>query len=145
MLAPAPLREALLDAKRYADLGSALLPQLVPARLMESGELERHLRLVRARHRRRRDAMVAAVAATLPGAVVYGAAAGLHLTITFGDEGLSDTGLAAAALAAGVKVQPLSWHCRRPHRPGLVLGYAASTPGEIQDGVALIGEALSGL
>ncbi|WP_077193068.1 MocR-like pyridoxine biosynthesis transcription factor PdxR [Streptomyces lydicus] len=145
LLAPAAYREAFVDAKRFADLGNAVLPQLVLARLMESGELERGLRLLRRRHRRRRDAMIAAIADRLPGATVHGAAAGLHLTITFGDEAGpgADTELAAAALARGVKVHPLSWHAQRPYRQGLVLGYAARSPGEIAEGVAVLGEALA--
>ncbi|XVQ15437.1 PLP-dependent aminotransferase family protein [Spirillospora sp. CA-255316] len=116
IVAPAEYRDALVDAKRFADLGNAALPQLVLARLMESGELERQLRFLRRRHRRRRDAMIRAIGAQLPGAVVHGAAAGLHLMITFGGGlggGLRDTDLAAAALARGVKVHPLSWHARR--------------------------------
>ncbi|MFE6865781.1 PLP-dependent aminotransferase family protein [Kitasatospora sp. NPDC057692] len=143
ILAPARYRELLVDAKRLNDLGNAVLPQLVLARLMDSGALERHLRLLRPRHRRRRDAMTAAVAAHLPGAVVHGAAAGLHLMVTF-PAGLTctDTELAAAALAHGVKVQPLSWHARLPHPPGLVLGYAAGAPGEIEEGVAVLGRLL---
>ncbi|WP_264936821.1 PLP-dependent aminotransferase family protein [Streptomyces sp. A012304] len=134
-------REALVDAKRFTDLGNAVLPQLVLARLMESGGLERHLRLLRGRHRRRRDAMIHALTGRLPGAVVHGAAAGLHLTVTYAPD-VPDTELAAAALARGVKVQPLSWHRQRPGRPGLVLGYAATPAGVIPDGVASIGEAL---
>ena len=166
MLAPAPYHDALVTAKRDADLGNAVLPQLVLAELMGSGELERHLRFLRRRHVRRRDAMIDAVAAHLPGARVHGAAAGLHLTLTFdalpggtgpsstglagpgpsspgpSSMGLSDAGLAAAALARGVKTQPLSWHRQRPGPPGLVLGYAASTPAEIHDGIAVIGSLL---
>jgi GntR family transcriptional regulator/MocR family aminotransferase len=132
-----------VEAKRFADLGTSVLPQLVLARLMESGELERHLRLVRRRHRRRRDATIDAVRTHLPGTVVHGAAAGLHLMVTFeGDCAFTDTRLAAAALARGVKVQPLSWHRQRPAAPGLVLGYAASTPTEIGEGVTVLGEAV---
>ncbi|MFJ4668623.1 MocR-like pyridoxine biosynthesis transcription factor PdxR [Kitasatospora purpeofusca] len=143
VLAPARYQDALVDAKRLSDLGNAALPQLVLAHLMESGALERHLRLQRTRHRRRRDAMTAAVAAHLPGAAVHGAAAGLHLMLTFPD-GLpcTDTELAAAALAHGVKVHPLSWHARLPHPPGLVLGYAAGTPGELEEGIAVLGRLL---
>ncbi|WP_327074989.1 PLP-dependent aminotransferase family protein [Kitasatospora purpeofusca] len=143
VLAPTRYRDALVDAKRLSDLGNAALPQLVLAHLMESGALERHLRLQRTRHRRRRDATTAAVAAHLPGASVHGAAAGLHLMLTFPD-GLpcTDTELAAAALAHGVKVYPLSWHARLPHPPGLVLGYAAGTPGEIEEGIAVLGRLL---
>ncbi|WP_079181901.1 PLP-dependent aminotransferase family protein [Streptomyces yunnanensis] len=142
LLAPPRYREALVDAKRFADLGNAALPQLVLARLMESGELERLIRQLRRRHRARRDAVIAAVRRHLPAAAVHGAAAGLHLTITFPPAFPPDTELAAAALARGVKVHPLSWHSQRPYgRPGLVLGYAARTPGELAEGVAVLGEA----
>ncbi|MFI8455194.1 PLP-dependent aminotransferase family protein [Kitasatospora sp. NPDC085464] len=143
LLVPARLRDAVLDAKRFADLGNPVLPQLVLARLMESGELDRHLRLLRRRHRRRRDAMIAAIRTHLPGATVHGAAAGLHLMLTLPEEpGCTDTELATAALALGVKVQPLSWHTRLPYPPGLVLGYAAGSPPDITEGVAVLGRLL---
>ncbi len=138
LLAPPRFRDDLVAAKRFADLGNAVLAQLVLARLMETGELERQLRVVRARHRRRRDAMIRALTTSMPAARVHGAAAGLHLTITFDGE-VDDVAVAAAALAEGVKVQPLSWHRQRPGRPGLVLGYAARTATEIEEGVALLG------
>ncbi|GAA4622128.1 PLP-dependent aminotransferase family protein [Actinoallomurus vinaceus] len=144
ILAPRAYRDALVEAKRYADLGNALLPQLVLARLMESGAMDRHLRLARRHHRHRRDTMIEAIGTHLPGATVHGAAAGLHLLITFA-AGFADTELAAEALARGVKVQPLSWHRMRPGRPGLVLGYAASRPADIAEGVAVLGDTLRGL
>ncbi|MFJ2592685.1 MocR-like pyridoxine biosynthesis transcription factor PdxR [Streptomyces erythrochromogenes] len=145
LLVPPRLRDPVTAAKRYADLGNPVLAQLVLARLMDSGELERHLRFVRRRHRRRRDAMLRAVAERLPGARVHGAAAGLHLTVTFDGARFDDTDLAAAALDLGVKTHPLSWHRHRPGPPGLILGYAAGTAGEIEDGIATLGTALSGL
>ncbi|MEU2556855.1 PLP-dependent aminotransferase family protein [Streptomyces sp. NPDC013313] len=148
LLVPPRLRDALVTAKRYADLGNGILTQLVLARLMDSGELERHLRHLRRRHRRRRDVMVRAVEAHLPGARVHGAAAGLHLMVTFADgpgSRVRDTDLAAAALARGVKAHPLSWHRLTPGPPGLVLGYAAGAAHEIEEGIALIGEALRAL
>ncbi len=67
MLAPPKYRDALVDAKRFADLGNPVLPQLVLARLMESGGMERQLRLLRRRHRTRRDAMIAAIWGTPSG------------------------------------------------------------------------------
>ena len=109
--------------------------------VMETGQLERHLRLLRARHVRRRDAVIAAVREHLPGAAVHGAAAGLHLTVTYAPD-VPDTEVAAAALALGVKCHPLSWHRQLPGSPGLVLGYAADPPGTLTEGVALLGEAL---
>jgi GntR family transcriptional regulator / MocR family aminotransferase len=143
VLAPPRHREALTAAKRLADLGNAVLPQLVLAELMESGELERQLRLIRRRHRRRRDAMIAAIRTHLPDATVHGAAAGLHLMITFAPSAPADTTLATAALTHGVKTHPLSWHAQRPHPPGLVLGYAASTPTHIAEAIATLAKAIT--
>ncbi|MFD5414724.1 MocR-like pyridoxine biosynthesis transcription factor PdxR [Streptomyces nojiriensis] len=145
LLVPPRLRDAVTAAKRYADLGNPVLAQLVLARLMDSGELERHLRFVRRRHRRRRDAMLRAVAELLPGARVHGAAAGLHLMVTFDGAGFDDTALASAALAHGVKTHPLSWHRVRPGPPGLILGYAAGSAGEIEEGIATLATALEGV
>jgi GntR family transcriptional regulator / MocR family aminotransferase len=146
LLVPPGYYDAVVAAKRDADLGNAVLPQLVLAELMESGELERHLRLLRKRHIRRRDAMIEAIRAHLPQARIHGAAAGLHLTLTFDDApqgtALADAALAQAALDCGVKVQPLSWHSQRPAQPGLVLGYAASSPAEISEGIAIVGSIL---
>jgi GntR family transcriptional regulator/MocR family aminotransferase len=137
MLAPSQYKDDLIGRKRLADLGNAALPQLTLAHVMESGELERQLRFVRRRHRTRRDAMVAAIRNHLPAATIHGAAAGLHLTITF-DDTTDDVALATAALASGVKTHPLSWHCQLPHGPGLVLGYAARTPTEITEAITTI-------
>jgi GntR family transcriptional regulator/MocR family aminotransferase len=99
------------------------------------------LRVVRRRHQRRRDARIAALRRHLPAATVRGAAAGLHLTVTFDEargEPVDDLALAARALAAGVKVQPLSWHRVRPGPPGLVLGYAASPAGQLAEAIAAL-------
>ena len=145
MLPSAQYKEALVGAKRLADLGNATLPQLVLAELMESGELERQLRFVRKRHRQRRDAMIDALGKHLPTATVHGAAAGLHLTITFDDHPIDDRQLAAAALDLGVKTEPLSWHSQLQPPPGLVLGYAARTPTEITTAITAIATALKNL
>ncbi|RKT02799.1 GntR family transcriptional regulator/MocR family aminotransferase [Streptomyces sp. 3211.6] len=142
LLVPRRLRDEVVEAKRHADLGNPVLAQLVLARLMDTGELERHLRFVRRRHRRRRDAMLDAIARHLPGARVHGAAAGLHLMVTFDGADFSDTALATGALALGVKTHPLSWHRLTPGPPGLILGYAAGPAGETEEGVALLGRAL---
>ncbi len=141
-LVPARYRDDFVAAKRNADLGSSALPQLVLAQLMESGGLEHQLRLLRRRHVRRRNAMIESIRRHLPaGTATHGAAAGLHLMVTF-DSDVDDLALATAALADGVKVQPLSWHRQRPGRPGLVLGYAAASVSDIDDGIAVLGAAL---
>jgi GntR family transcriptional regulator/MocR family aminotransferase len=144
LVPPADLYPELVAARHANDLGSPALPQLVLAELLSSGGYERHLRLVRNRQRRRRDAMLAALAEFLPGARVEGAAAGLHLLITL--PGLpietDDTELATAVRHAGVRVHPLSWHRVRPGIPGLVLGYAAHPPDRLQSAVRRMAAAL---
>ncbi len=155
LIPPPGLRAELVEAKYASDLGSPALPQLVLARLIASGELEQHIRLVRKRQRSRRDALLLALREHLPAARVQGIAAGLHLLVTFpglsgrvravcaGGPGGSDADLAEAILRTGVLVHPLSWHRQRPGVPGIVLGYAAHTPGRLDEAARRIARALT--
>jgi GntR family transcriptional regulator / MocR family aminotransferase len=138
LVAPRRMQDALLAAKHASDLGNPGLPQLVLARLLASGDYERHLRSVRTRQRRRRDALLAGLRTHLPHARVAGVAAGLHLLVML-DGDIPDTALASRAAEAGVLVHPLSWHRIAPGPPGLVLGYAANPP----DRLASVGERLA--
>jgi GntR family transcriptional regulator/MocR family aminotransferase len=142
LIPPARLRAELTEAKYASDLGSPALPQLVLARLIASGELEQHIRLVRKRQRSRRDALLRALREHLPQARVQGVAAGLHLLITFPGLDGSDADLAEAILRTGVLVQPLSWHRQRPGVPGFVLGYAAHTPDRLHEAARRIAQGM---
>jgi GntR family transcriptional regulator/MocR family aminotransferase len=140
LVPPPHLHDEIVQAKHAADLGSPTLPQLVLARLLASGEYDRHVRLMRTRHRVRRDALAGAVRAGLPDADVQGVAAGLHLLVTFA-EPLDDVALAARIREAGVQVHPLSWHRSSPGPPGLVLGYAAQPPDRLREAATIIARA----
>ena len=142
LVPPARLHADLVVAKHAADLGSPVLPQLVLARLIATGELERHIRGVRKRQRSRRGALLGALRSQLPQARVQGVPAGLHLLITFPALNLDDTGLAERIHQAGVLVHPLSWHRQRPGPPGLVLGYAAHTPNQLREAARRIARAV---
>ena len=144
LVPPRRLQPDLLAAKHASDLGCPALPQLVLARLIATGELERHLRAVRTRQRARRDALLTALREFLPGARVQGIPAGLHLLITFGEPAAqgNDAELASRIRAAGVLVHPLSWHRARPGPPGLVLGYAAHPPGQLREAARRIAAVL---
>ncbi len=72
---PARLGPAVAEEKRLSDLGAPVLEQLTLAAFLERGELDRHLRRTRPVYRRRRDALLAALA----GLEVEGVAAGLHV------------------------------------------------------------------
>ncbi|MGV9802072.1 MocR-like pyridoxine biosynthesis transcription factor PdxR [Mycobacterium sp. NPDC003449] len=133
LVAPRRRFADLVAAKHATDLGSPTVPQLVLARLLESGDYDRHIRMARSRHRARRDALLGA----LPGLSVTGVAAGLHLLVILPD-GADDAALADDLREAGVLVHPLSWHRRLPGPAGLVLGYASHAPDRLRDAGAII-------
>ena len=141
VVAPPQVREELIVRKQWSDITSPALGQLALAELITSGGFERHLRAVRTRQRRRRDTVVAALREHLPEARVHGVAAGLHLVVGLPD-GVDDAAVAQRAEEAGVGAQPLSYHRLRPGPPGLVIGYAATTPDRLRDGVRLLADAV---
>ncbi|PUB29721.1 GntR family transcriptional regulator/MocR family aminotransferase [Promicromonospora sp. AC04] len=136
LLAPAALQSELVEARYWTDLASPALPQLALAHFITSGGFERHLRQVRRRHRARRDALLTALAAHLPGGTAHGVAAGLHLLVTL--PGVDDAAVARRAAEAGVRVHPLSAHRVGDGPPGLVIGYAANTPDRLHEAVRRI-------
>jgi GntR family transcriptional regulator / MocR family aminotransferase len=81
LVVPRRLLDAVTDEKDLADCGTARIDQHAFARFLARGELDRHLRRMRTRYRRRRDLLVGALADELPDATVRGIAAGLHATV----------------------------------------------------------------
>ncbi|HYN93497.1 MAG TPA: PLP-dependent aminotransferase family protein, partial [Pilimelia sp.] len=128
---PPTHRAAVLAAKAAADLGGPVLEQLAVAELLATGGYDAHLRRCRRRYRQRRDALVAALARHLPAVRISGIAAGLHLVVWL-PPGVDDAAVAARARGVGLGPVPLSaLRLSAGGPPGLVLGYAASTPDEL--------------
>jgi GntR family transcriptional regulator/MocR family aminotransferase len=142
IVAPPRLVDAIAVQKALADHGAATLDQLVLARLIDSGALDRHLRQARRRYRARRDALVAAVARHLPGARVTGLAAGLHAVVRL-PEAVDGVELVHAAMARSVGVYALGYGYAqiRPVDDGLVLGYANLPEPSIDEGIRRLAEA----
>jgi GntR family transcriptional regulator/MocR family aminotransferase len=116
---PARLVPAVVEEKRLSDLGSPVLEQLTLAAFLERGELDRHLRRTRPAYRRRRDALVAALA----GLEVEGVAAGLHVLVRL-PPGVGEREAVAAAAARRVAVDALGPQVAgAPRPPSLLLGY----------------------
>jgi GntR family transcriptional regulator / MocR family aminotransferase len=122
-VAPVALAAELAEAKRRSDLGVPVLDQLALADLIERGELDRHLRRLRPRYRRRRDALVGALLADRRDLAVEGVAAGLHVALRLPPH-LTEEAVVAAAAARGVAVATVGEHAIAPRPPALVLGYA---------------------
>src|SRR5262249_58574106 len=77
LVVPDWLVGSVIDAKQAADAGSPALEQLVLADLLGPGEGDRHLRPMRPLYRRRRDALLGAMARHLPEGRPTGASARL--------------------------------------------------------------------
>jgi GntR family transcriptional regulator/MocR family aminotransferase len=132
---PPRWREPVVRAKYTADLGEPVLEQLAFADFLASGGYDRHLRRARRAQRARRDATVAALRQFLPSARIRGVAAGLHLVVELPDA-VDDQEIAHRARLAGLGPLALSALSARPGGAvGLVLGYAAHSPDQLQAAV----------
>ncbi|SDN00783.1 GntR family transcriptional regulator / MocR family aminotransferase [Streptomyces sp. cf386] len=80
MVLPPTLVEEVTAAKGHVDTCGAL-DQLTLAEFLTSGAYDRHVRAARLRYRRRRDALVRALATHAPHLNVTGIAAGLHVLL----------------------------------------------------------------
>ncbi|MBC6451124.1 MocR-like pyridoxine biosynthesis transcription factor PdxR [Actinokineospora xionganensis] len=137
LVAPTALRDRLVDRKRLSDLGCSPIAQAAFTHLLRSGGYDRHLRRTRQLYRQRRDALLGAVSAELPGWRPHGVAAGLHLVLRLPD-GTDDTALQGKLADIGINAPALSGYLveREAPFPGLVVGYAATTPDRLRAAVS---------
>jgi len=133
---PAHLTEAMAAAKIAADRGSPALEQLAFADFVTRGEFDRHLRRMRPVYRRRRDALLAALARYLPWLQPVGASAGLHL-VTWLPPHLDEAAVVSAARRAGVGLDAVGpYRITNPGPGGLIFGYATVNEQAIAEGIA---------
>ncbi|MGX7825246.1 PLP-dependent aminotransferase family protein [Actinokineospora sp. 24-640] len=141
LVPPPSLAARAVDRKRLSDLGCSPLPQAALAHLLRTGGYDRHLRRTRHLYRARRDALLDAVATHLPAWRPHGVAAGLHLVLRLPD-GADDTALERALAHRGVHAPALSGYALTTAPfPGLVIGYAATTPDRLRAAVREIAAA----
>jgi GntR family transcriptional regulator/MocR family aminotransferase len=145
LVLPARLVEPVVEAKRvYGD--TQVLEQLALAEFVRSGALDRHVRRMRQRYRRRRDALLATLAARAPAVRARGVAAGLHVVLDLPpgarEEDVRERAVAEHSLAVGT-LGPFR-HEPRPTDPqGLVIGYAAPPEHAYGQALAALGDVLA--
>ncbi len=125
--------------KELDDGGTEVLGQLAFARLLQSAAYDSHLRRARRANRRRRDALVGALAEQLPGARLEGLAAGLHAIVRLPST-VDVAALERATAARGVAATPLPGPGGRSS--ALILGYARLSEPAIAEGVRRLAAAL---
>ncbi len=137
LVLPKRFVQAVVARQRLCGGMPGPLEQLALADLIERGELDRHLRRQRRRYHRQRDALLAALAATLPELSVHGAAAGLYAVLRLPD-GVSEQAVLAAARSRGIALEGLDGST-----PAIVLGYANLNDAAIQPAVAALAASIA--
>ncbi|MCP9979477.1 aminotransferase-like domain-containing protein [Actinomadura madurae] len=138
--------ERLRDHRVHTDLGAPVLEQHALIEFLAGGGYDRHLRTMRRRYRARRDALAGALREHLPGAMVRGVSAGIHLYVELPD-GCDEDGIVARAADLGVAVaggRPM-WSPERAAGapPALVLGYARLPEPRLVKAAQLLGQAVT--
>ena len=142
---PGHLTEPMAAAKIAADRGSPALEQAALANFISRGEFDRHLRRMRLVYRRRRDALLAALARHLPWLEPAGVSAGLHL-VTWLPPGLDEATVVGAARRAGVALDAVGpYRIMNPGPGGLIFGYATVNERAIAEGVARLAQVIGEL
>jgi GntR family transcriptional regulator/MocR family aminotransferase len=141
LVSPPRLTSAITHEKTLADRGTARIEQRALAHFLAKGELDRHLRRMRARYTGRREALTQALATHLPEATVHGIAAGLHATVTLPDNNES-------AIRAAAARHRIAFEVMGDYRPGhdgpatLLLGYAQMPEPAIRAGITQLARAI---
>jgi GntR family transcriptional regulator/MocR family aminotransferase len=146
LVVPPELVDAFVAARALTDRHSPSVTQAALADFIDGGHFARHVRRTRALYAERQATLTRVARRTLGGLLeVAPAEAGMHL-MGWLPPGVDDRAAARAALARDVDAPPLSSFrvrpARRGERGGLVLGYAAYTPREIDDACGRLAAAL---
>lgn len=137
-----PLAARIRELKRELDDHASLPAQHAVAHLIRSGELERHLRRVRAMAAYKRTRIAAALG-DLPGVHVSGLEGGLHAVIEPPD-GRSAPQLTALLGRRGVMLDDLSgFYVGATQRDALLLDYSAVTVGQLDAGLEILRSVLN--
>jgi GntR family transcriptional regulator/MocR family aminotransferase len=136
MVVPPRLLDAVQREQRQVDFGVSRIEQHAFADFLSRGELDRHLRRMRARYRARRDALVEALIEALPEVRVHGIRAGLHVMVQLraGDRGrvIRDEAARRGIALTALSDYYLEW---ADDSSMLLLGYGRSTEAVIRAGV----------
>lgn len=127
LVLPPALRSEVVAQKTLTDWHTGALDQLALTVMFSSGDYDRHVRTMRLRYRRRRDALVDAFGRRLPHLQPRGTSAGLNVLVLLPDAETERAALEAAR-SRGVGIEGLgagSYHVGGGPA-GLIVGYAAA-------------------
>ncbi|MGN9814318.1 MocR-like pyridoxine biosynthesis transcription factor PdxR [Streptomyces sp. SD11] len=125
LVLPPDVAPEVMAAKGGMDWSCGVLDQLTLAEFLTSGAYDRHVRASRLRYRRRRDQLVAALAASAPSVTATGIAAGFHAVLRLPPG--SEQPVVRAAAWHGLAVHGLTSYrhptATPPPADALIVGY----------------------
>jgi GntR family transcriptional regulator / MocR family aminotransferase len=143
LVAPAALMELFAHAQRFQNIHPPILEQMALADFLVEGHFVRHLRRMRVRYAARLQALLTAIRSECDDLLeIHVPAAGMHVSGWL-PPGMADTEIEQRAARQGIEVVALSTMSRQPMpRGGLVLGFAACSEQDIEEGVRILARVL---
>jgi GntR family transcriptional regulator / MocR family aminotransferase len=136
MVLPQKLKEEAEMLKWYTDRHNASLEQVLLARFIREGYLDRHVRKMKKIYKQRRKALVNSLKLHFPNSIILGHSAGMHLVVEMQSISL-DNALIDWINKHSVHIYPVEQYTliKGTHLNKIVLGYGGLTVEEIQEGV----------
>ncbi len=137
MVLPEAFVEKCREIKRFQDIHTPALEQLILAKYIEEGMLERQIRRVKKIYRQRRDVLIQSLSDAFTDQVAfYGITTGLHLVAEFKGISLNDI-LLERLKEAGVQIYPVESYSFKKglHQGKAVMGFANLSLEKITEGV----------
>src|SRR3984957_16951608 len=145
IVCPAALRDALYKAKLLDDLGSSSVEQAALATFIQSRQYEKHLRKSVKELINRRRTVVEALQRLAASHIEIGPhRAGMHVVVWFRHLDFDELdAFTERAKSMGLGLYPIHPYYReRPARPGLLIGYAGLSAGQLKTAVELFARCL---
>ena len=143
LVAPPQLMPKLLQAKQASDLHTPSFNQRVVHEVVRNGFLDEHVPTIRARYRAQRDAMEGALRRHMPAGTQWRAPHGGMFFWLRLPPGLDAMQLLEPAVSAGVAFVPgAPFFAHTPDPRALRLSFVTLSPGDIEQGVTLLGRVL---
>jgi GntR family transcriptional regulator / MocR family aminotransferase len=143
MVAPAELVAAIAAERWAIDSGGPAIAARAYARLLATGDVDRHLRRTRREYHARRDRLVARLARRLPECRIEGASGGLHLLLRL-PVGADEHAVVARLAERRVRIRGVAGYRLNggDDRPALVVGYGRLGLASIDAAVEALREAM---
>ena len=144
VILPKSLIERCRNLKWFTDLHTPSVNQLILARFIEEGYLERHIAKMKKVYRWRRDFFIACLKKAFTNRInIFGASTGLHLIAEFQELTFTKP-LIEEISHFGVKVYSVEDHAivKGRHENRLILGYGHLTKEELKVGVSRLKQAI---